>query len=144
MRVTHPDRVLFPGSGITKRTLIDYYLAVADRILPHVADRPLSLVRCPDGAAGDCFFQKHASQGFPSEFKPIRIKEKNGSDIYLYIEDVRGLVAAVQMGALELHVWGSHIETLEKPDRIVFDFDPDEELDFGRGQAMRRRRCATG
>src|SRR4029079_395591 len=131
VRVTHPNRVLFPGQGITKRNIIDYYLAVADQVLPHVAGRPLSLVRCPDGTAGDCFFQKHASRGFPQSFKPIRIKEKSGSDIYLYIEDVRGLVAAVQMGALELHIWGSHVDTLEKPDRIVFDFDPDEELDFG-------------
>ena len=88
VRVTHPDKVIFPGQGITKRSLADYFLAVADRILPHVADRPLSLVRCPDGADGDCFFQKHASPGFPEAFKPIRIKEKDGSDIYLYIEDV--------------------------------------------------------
>jgi bifunctional non-homologous end joining protein LigD len=131
VRVTHPNRVLFPGQGITKQNIIDYYLAVADDILPHIVGRPLSLVRCPDGTAGDCFFQKHASRGFPEAFKPIRIKEKSGSDIYLYIEDVRGLVAGVQMGALELHIWGSHVDTLEKPDRIVFDFDPDEDLDFG-------------
>jgi bifunctional non-homologous end joining protein LigD len=131
VRVTHPDRVLFAGEGVTKRNLIDYYLAAADHILPHIAGRPLSLVRCPDGTAGDCFFQKHASRGFPKAFKPIRIKEKSGSDVYLYIEDVTGLISAVQMGALELHIWGSHVDTLEKPDRIVFDFDPDEELDFG-------------
>ena len=131
VRVTHPDRVLFAGEGFTKRNLIDYYLAAADHILPHVVGRPLSLVRCPDGTAGDCFFQKHASRGFPKSFKPIRIKEKTGSDIYLYVEDVAGLISAVQIGALELHIWGSHVDTLEKPDRIVFDFDPDEELDFG-------------
>ncbi len=130
VRLTHPDKVVFPGNGITKRQLAEYYLLVKDRILPHVADRPLSLVRCPDGAEGDCFFQKHASPGFPDAFKPIRIKEKEGSDVYLYIEDVRGLVACVQMGALELHVWGSHNDTLEKPDRIVFDLDPDEDMPF--------------
>ncbi len=76
VKVTHPDKVIFPGQGITKRTLADYFLAVADHILPHVEDRPISLVRCPDGAGGDCFFQKHASPGFPKAFKPIRIKEK--------------------------------------------------------------------
>ena len=130
VRVTHPDRVVFPGQGITKRVLANYYLGGADRILAHVADRPLSLVRCPQGAGGDCFFQKHANQGFPDAFKPVRIKEKSGSDIYLYIEDERGLVAAVQMGVLELHIWGSHVKSLEQPDRIVFDFDPDEDLDF--------------
>ena len=131
VRLTHPDKIVFPGNGITKRQLAEYYLLVQDRIPPHVADRPLSLVRCPDGAEGDCFFQKHASPGFPDAFKPIRIKEKEGSDLYLYIEDVRGLVACVQMGALELHIWGSHNDTIEKPDRIVFDLDPDEDMPFG-------------
>jgi bifunctional non-homologous end joining protein LigD len=148
VRLTHPDKVVYPGEGITKRDLAEYYLSVADRILPHVADRPLSLVRCPDGAGGDCFFQKHASPGFPDAFKPIRIKEKEGSDIYLYIEDVRGLIACVQMGALELHIWGSHNDTLETPDRIVFDLDPDEDIGFAAvrdaARHMRDRLAALG
>jgi len=148
VRVTHPDKVVFPGQGITKRHLAEYYLAVQDRILPHVANRPLSLVRCPDGAEGDCFFQKHASPGFPDAFKPIRIKEKEGSDVYLYIEDVRGLIACVQMGALELHIWGSHNDTLEQPDRIVFDLDPDEDMEFSvvrdAAKDMRDRLAALG
>jgi bifunctional non-homologous end joining protein LigD len=130
VKVTNPDRVMFPGRNITKRMLIEYQLAIADRVLPHVALRPLSLVRCPRGQEGDCFFQKHASKGFPEEFKPIEIAEKESRGTYLYIEDKRGLVAAVQMGALELHIWGSHNKTLEKPDRLVFDLDPDEEVDF--------------
>ncbi len=130
VRVTHPDRVMFTAPKVTKRQLAEYYLAVADRILPHVANRPLSLVRFPDGMKGDGFFQKHASRGFPDAFKPITIKEKEGKGQYLYIEDERGLVAAVQMGGLELHVWGSHIDTLEEPDRLVFDFDPDEAVPF--------------
>ena len=110
VRVTHPDRVLYPGRASPSGTLIDYYLAVADLILPHVAGRPLSLVRFPDGGGGDGFFQKHASAGFPDAFKPITIKEKEGKGRYLYIEDERGLVAAVQMGALELHIWGAHVD----------------------------------
>ena len=148
VKVTHPDKVIFPGQGITKRTLAEYFLAVAERILPHVKDRPISLVRCPDGADGDCFFQKHASPGFPKAFKPIRIKEKRGSDTYLYIEDVQGLIACVQMGVLELHLWGSHVATLEEPDRIVFDFDPDEGMDFAAvreaARDMRDRLSALG
>src|SRR5690606_1614245 len=91
-----------------------------------------SLVRCPRGSGKDCFFQKHASAGWPDFFKKIRIREKSGSDEYLYIEDVAGLVAAVQMGTLELHVWGSHVDDIEKPDRMVFDLDPAEDLPFGR------------
>ena len=130
VRVTHPKRNIYPAEKISKRQLAEYYLGVAPLILPHVADRPLSLVRCPAGADGECFFQKHASQGFPHEFKPITIKDKEGKGQYLYIEDEKGLVAAVQMSALEFHIWGSHIKSLEKPDRIVFDFDPDDAVDF--------------
>jgi bifunctional non-homologous end joining protein LigD len=130
VRVTHPGRVLYGGTRITKKRLIEYYLSLADRILPHVAGRPLSLVRCPGGAEHECFFQKHASRGFPTTFRSVRIKEKTGSDEYLYIDDRAGLVGAVQMGALELHVWASTVKALETPDRMVFDFDPDEKLDF--------------
>jgi bifunctional non-homologous end joining protein LigD len=132
VRVTHPDRVLFEAHGVTKRTLIEHYLSIADRMLPHVAKRPLSLVRCPRGSGGECFFQKHASEGFPEAFKKVRISEKSGSDDYLYISDVRGLVAAVQMGVLELHVWGCKVDRIEKPDRLVFDFDPDEGVAFSK------------
>jgi bifunctional non-homologous end joining protein LigD len=130
VRVTHPKRNIYPAEKISKRRLAEYYLAVAPLMLPHVASRPLSLVRCPAGVDGECFFQKHASQGFPREFKPITIQEKEAKGEYLYIEGEKGLVAAVQMSALEFHIWGSHIKTLEKPDRIVFDFDPDDAVDF--------------
>jgi bifunctional non-homologous end joining protein LigD len=130
VRVTHPDRVLFPGQGVTKRELIAYYLAVADRMLPHVAGRPLALVRCPRGSGAECFFQKHANPGWPDAFRHVRIREKSGAEQYLYIEDERGLVAAVQMGVLELHLWGSRADRVEEPDRMVFDLDPDEGLPF--------------
>jgi bifunctional non-homologous end joining protein LigD len=128
--VTHPDRVVFPDQGVTKRQLIEYYLAVADRMLPYIEDRPLALVRCPQGSGKKCFFQKHASPGWPDLFGKIRIREKYGSDEYLYIEDVRGLMGAAQMGVLELHIWGSRVDDVEKPDRMVFDLDPDEGLPF--------------
>jgi len=130
VRVTHPDKILFADQGITKRDLIDHYIAVADRMLPHIANRPISLVRCPDGEGGECFFQKHASKGFPAEFRAVPIRESAGKRDYLYIEDLQGLIAAVQMGALELHLWGTHVDAIEQPDRMVFDFDPDEAVDF--------------
>jgi bifunctional non-homologous end joining protein LigD len=148
VRVTHPDRVLFADQGVTKRDLIQYYLEVADIILPHVLHRPLALVRCPEGSGGECFFQKHASQGFPDVFGHIRIKEKSATREYMTIEDERGLVAAVQVGVLELHIWCSRTGTLEQPDRMVFDFDPDEDLDFARvrdaARDMRDRLKALG
>jgi bifunctional non-homologous end joining protein LigD len=130
VRITHPDRVLYPDAGITKRDVIKHYLSIADLMLPHVADRPLSLVRAPRGVGGETFYQKHASEGWPDEFKAISIREKSGSDQYLYITDERGLVAAAQMGVLELHIWCCHVDEVEKPDRLVFDFDPDEGLGF--------------
>jgi bifunctional non-homologous end joining protein LigD len=148
VRVTHPDRVLFAAQGVTKRALIEYYLAVADDILPHLANRPISLVRCPRGSGGECFFQKHASEGFPDAFEKVRIREKSGTDDYLFIRNRRGLVAAVQMGVLELHVWGCHVDEIEKPDRMVFDFDPDAGLDFAAvreaARAMRERLAGLG
>jgi bifunctional non-homologous end joining protein LigD len=130
VRVTHPDKILFADQGITKRDLIDHYVKAADRMLPHIANRPISLVRCPDGAGGECFFQKHASKGFPQEFGAVPIRESAGKRDYLYIEDLQGLIAAVQMGALELHLWGTHVDEVEAPDRMVFDFDPDEGVGF--------------
>jgi bifunctional non-homologous end joining protein LigD len=132
VRVTHPDRVLFAAQKVTKRALIEHYLNVADRMLPHLAGRPISLVRCPRGSGKECFFQKHASAGFPEEFHKVSIRDSSGIEDYLYIEDARGLVAAVQMGVLEFHVWGCHVDAVEKPDRMVFDFDPDEGLAFAK------------
>jgi bifunctional non-homologous end joining protein LigD len=146
--ITHPDRMLFEKQGITKRALVDYYLAVAPLMLPHVAGRPLSLVRCPRGSGKDCFFQKHASPGWPDAFKAVSIREKSGTDKYLYIDDESGLVAATQMGALELHIWGAHADRVEKPDRMVFDLDPDEDLAFADVKAaaldLRDRLAAHG
>ncbi len=130
VHITHPDRVVFPDQGLTKRQLIEYYVAVADHMLPYIVDRPLALVRCPQGRGKECFFQKHASPGWPDLFGKIRIKEKSRFDEYMYIEDVRGLVGAAQMGVLELHLWGSRVDDVDKPDRMVFDLDPDEGLGF--------------
>ncbi len=148
VRVTHPDKVLFKAQNVTKRELIEHYQSVAKWMLPHIVDRPISLVRCPGGSTGQCFYQKHASDGFPDQFRSIRIKEKSGTDQYLYIEDERGLIAAVQVGVLELHLWGCHVDEVEKPDRMIFDFDPDEGLDFAHvksaAKEMRARLAGLG
>lgn len=136
VRLTSPDRVVYPGQGVTKARLVAYYEAVAPRMLPHIVNRPLSLVRCPQGRAKACFFQKHASGGFPEQFKDVAIKEKDGEvEDYMYVEDLDGILAGVQMNTLEFHIWGSHVDDVEKPDRIIFDIDPDEGLDF---KAVRR------
>jgi len=131
IRLSSPDRVVFPGQGVTKRDLAEYYAAVAEEMLPYVAERPLSLVRCPQGRAKKCFFQKHDSGGFPAEMKRVAITEGSGErEQYFFVDDVSGLVAAVQMGVMEFHLWGSRIDAIEKPERLIFDLDPDEGLDF--------------
>lgn len=131
VRISSPHRVVYSEQGVTKIELAGYYNAVGERMLPHVANHPLSLVRCPKGRNDECFFQKHASPGFPDELKRVKLQEKSGKRAdYLYVDSVKGLIAAVQMGTLEFHVWGSKTDALEKPDRLVFDLDPDESLNF--------------
>ena len=122
--LTHPDRVLWPDTGLTKQGLADYYADIAEWILPHVANRPLSLVRCPSGIEGSCFFQKHAWNGMS---KAVQHRAIDGEDI-LFIDDLEGLIALVQSGVLEIHAWGSPMENPETPDRIVMDLDPAEDV----------------
>jgi len=129
--ITHPDRVLFPEAKITKGALADYYRKVGPAMLPWMAARPMSLVRCPQGRARTCFYQKHDSGGFGSAVHHISIVEKSGKpDDYLYVEDTRGILACVQMGTIEFHGWGARVEDVERPDRIVFDLDPDTAIGF--------------
>lgn len=120
VRLTHPDRVLWPGEGITKRDLAEYSRALAPWILPHVAGRPLSLLRCPRGSGQGCFYQKHAHPGTPDAVRRVRIS----GGTYLYIDDLDGLLSLVQLGVLELHPWGSRVDSLERPDRLTLDLDP--------------------
>lgn len=129
--LTHPDRVLYPATSLTKQDLADYFVSVADVMLPHVANHPLSLVRCPEGRAKSCFFQKHHTTSLPPAFRSVTLAEADGEKAaYLMVADVDGLVACAQVGALELHVWGAPADRLEYPDRIVFDLDPGEGVAF--------------
>ena len=131
VRLTHRGRVLFPGQGLSKGDLAAYYETVAELMLPHIANRPLSLVRCPAGSGKECFFQKHDTGGFPSAMQSTPIAEASGTKAsYFFLTDIAGLVAGVQMGVLEFHIWGSRIDQVEKPDRLVFDLDPDVGLGF--------------
>jgi bifunctional non-homologous end joining protein LigD len=120
--LTHADRVLYPEQGVTKRDLAEYYAQVAEAMLPHVAGRPLTLVRCPGGRGGQCFYQKHPGPSAPERLRRTRVAPDQEQ---LVLDDVAGLVALVQIGVLELHLWGSRADDLERPDRIVFDIDPD-------------------
>ncbi|NJC35119.1 bifunctional non-homologous end joining protein LigD [Sphingomonas jejuensis] len=131
IKVSNPDRVIFPDSGITKGELAAYYAEIAPAMLPDSADRPISLVRCPQGRAKHCFFQKHDAGSFGDKVGQVDIREKDGStEAYLFVDGTDGLVACVQMGTIEFHGWGSRVADVEKPDRMVFDLDPDEGLGF--------------
>lgn len=123
--LTHPDKILYQEAGITKSELANYYETVQEFILPQVVDRPLALKRCPEGAHKGCFFQKHASAGVSSALRRIPIRDKSGTEDYLLVDDLAGLMSLVQMGVLEIHVWGSRSKNIELPDRLVFDLDPD-------------------
>jgi bifunctional non-homologous end joining protein LigD len=127
--LSNPNKVLYPELGITKQELLDYYALVAERILPHVANRPLTLLRCPNGRE-KCFFQKHPGTGSVPGLRSVAIEEKNGKAPYSVLDDANGLFALVQLGALEIHTWGSRADDYERPDILVFDLDPDPALDY--------------
>jgi bifunctional non-homologous end joining protein LigD len=132
VRLTHPERLMYPEDGTTKLDLARYYAAIADWALPHLALRPLSLVRCPEGIAGQCFFQKHGGAGVPAAVGRVEIPDKTGSKTHLVIADLAGLLSLVQMGVIEIHPWGSTATRLETPDRVTFDLDPDVGLPWSR------------
>jgi bifunctional non-homologous end joining protein LigD len=128
IRLTNPDRVFYPEQGLTKLGLAMYYVQIAPWILPHLVDRPVSIVRCPEGHTQQCFFQKHAAAGTPEALARVAIREKENKRDYLVIRDLAGLVSVVQMGGLEMHPWGARTDNIERPDRVVFDLDPDPEV----------------
>jgi len=130
VRLTHPEKVLDADSGVTKLDLARYYHDIADWILPHLVHRPLVLVRCPDGHHKQCFYQKHPGAGMPDSLRRIPIEESQKTGNYLVIDDVAGLVALAQAGALELHAWGAREDRLERPDRLILDLDPSPEVEW--------------
>lgn len=132
VRITNPNKVLFADSDITKLELAQYYLSIARWILPQVANRLLSLVRCPEGAGKKCFFQKHRGVGTPENIRLIPVKEKNKRRDYLVVDKIEDLVTLAQIGALEIHVWGSQSDKLEYPDRMFLDLDPDPTVPWPR------------
>jgi bifunctional non-homologous end joining protein LigD len=130
LHLTHPDKVLDPASGLTKRQLADYYATVAEHMLPHIAGRPLSLVRCPEGSGKPCFFQKHVNAMLPKGIGSVDVPDKKTGkpEPYITLDNVEALVGLAQMGVLEVHPWGSRNVDLEHPDRLIFDLDPSETV----------------
>jgi bifunctional non-homologous end joining protein LigD len=133
VKVTNPDRVVDPGTGLTKLHLVRYYESVAQWILPHLKDRPVSLVRAPDGIAGPLFFQKHPESKMPG----LRVLDRAlwpNHNALLAIDDVDALMAAAQMNTIELHTWNSTTGSIDEPDRVIFDLDPGEGVTWAQLQ----------
>ncbi len=126
VKLSHPDKPYFPEAGISKRDLAIFYDAIADRMVPYLRDRPLALVRCPDGWRGQCFYQKHADRSVNAAVPRIAVPESGGTATYFGANSAQALAGLVQWGVIELHPWGSRAPRLDRPDRLIFDFDPDE------------------
>jgi bifunctional non-homologous end joining protein LigD len=124
VRLTHADRILFPPHGTTKLDLARFYESIAKWILPHLEDRPTTLVRCPEGAHKTCFYQKHVGYWAPESLRRVKIQEKRKVGEYLVVDSLASLIGLVQIGILEIHTWNSVVKRLEQPDRVVFDLDP--------------------
>jgi bifunctional non-homologous end joining protein LigD len=128
VRLSHPDRLIYPELGFSKADLARYYAAIERWILPHVKGRPLTLVHCPEGVSGECRFLRHAKAWGPTALQRVRIREKTKVGEYLVAQDVSGVVALAQMGIVEIHTWNSTIDDLERPNRLIWDLDPGPEV----------------
>jgi bifunctional non-homologous end joining protein LigD len=131
IKLSNPDKVYYPDTGLTKLDVAEYYEAVAPFMLPYVRKRPISLVRCPEGIEGERFFQRHAMKGMSKAIKQVPIAGGESKKPYLYIDDEEGLFGLIQISTLEIHDWGVSLAHVSEPDRLVFDLDPDEDLDLG-------------
>jgi len=128
--ITHPGRIISETGHVTKGELAKYYAGVAAFILPSIARHPLSLLRCPTGIDGECFFQRNPGKGLGPDVRPFPFQHKGKKYEYLYIEDEKGLLEVIQMGAIELHPWGAPVDAIEFPDRMIFDLDPAPDVPF--------------
>jgi bifunctional non-homologous end joining protein LigD len=135
--ISHPDRVMFPAAGSTKLAVAHYYESIARWVLPHLVDRPLTLVRCPTGVRtgvkdDDCFFLKHSKVWAPAPLRRVRIREKTKIGEYLIVDDLPGLIGLAQMDVLEIHTWNSGCADVEHPNRVVIDLDPGSKVEWKR------------
>jgi bifunctional non-homologous end joining protein LigD len=128
VRISHPERLIYPDQGISKLQLAQYYESIADWIVPHVKARPLTLVHCPAGLAAPCLYMKHAKQWGPNALRRVKIQEKTKVGEYLIADKIEAVVSLAQMGIVEIHTWNSTIDDVDRPNRIVWDLDPGPEV----------------
>ncbi|MGQ0815548.1 MAG: non-homologous end-joining DNA ligase [Gemmatimonadota bacterium] len=132
LRFTSPERIVYPDAGVTKLELAQHYVAVAQAMLPHLAKRPVTMIRCPD-TYQKCFFQKHIDEAAHYQgVTPVRLKEGRGSALYASVDSLKGIIALVQLGVVEFHTPGIRRDKLEQPDRFILDLDPDPSVGWDR------------
>jgi len=128
IRISHPERPIYPELGVSKLDLVRYYEAIGDWIVPHVRGRPLTLVHCPAGIGGPCLYMKHAKAWGPTALRRVRIQEKTKIGEYLVADTVSAVIALAQMGIVEIHTWNSTDDDVDRPNRIVWDLDPGPQV----------------
>jgi bifunctional non-homologous end joining protein LigD len=128
VQMTHPDKVLYPETGTTKRDVASYYQSILQWILPHVVDRPLALVRCPAGRASQCFFQRNWSSSLPTAIDPVDVSDEKTKEIHVGVHDLEGMLSLVQIGVLEIHTWNCRSNNVAHPDQLIFDLDPGPDV----------------
>ena len=139
VKLTSPDRVVFPEAKLTKQQVFDYYTLAAPLLLEDIARRPLSIVRCPDGIASACFFQKHRGAAFGPHVRTVKIREESGKHAdYIYVDEVAGVLELVQMNVLEFHPWGATVDDVDRCDRVTFDLDPDSSVPWNEVKSAAR------
>jgi bifunctional non-homologous end joining protein LigD len=134
-QVTRGSKVFYPEAKITKLDIAEYYSHVAKRMLPHIAGRPLMILRCPNGRDQDGFFQKNWNKTLPGSIKKVKVKNKNETNLLLSVDSAQGLIDLAQLGVLEIHTWGTHYDHIEHPDEFIFDIDPHENVSWERIEA---------
>lgn len=132
VKLTHPDKLLYPDAHITKRNLAEYYLSVQQWMLPRVIDRPLALVRCPNGQTGKCFFQRNWNETLPPAIGKVDVGQGKAKEEHVAVQDISGVISMVQIGVLEVHIWNCRGEDAQHPDQLVFDLDPGPDVPWKR------------
>jgi bifunctional non-homologous end joining protein LigD len=138
IRISHPDRMIYPEPGFTKLDLVRFYESIGHWIVPHVKGRPLTLVHCPNGMLAECRYMRHTKVWGPTALRRVKIREKTKIGEYLVADDLAGVIALIQMGVVEIHTWNSTIEEVERPNRIVWDLDPGPDVSWARVVAAAR------
>jgi bifunctional non-homologous end joining protein LigD len=148
VRITHPEKLMFPELGLTKLDVAKYYASVGRWMLPHLRGRPLTLVFCPTGVGKGCTYLRHTKLWGPKPIRRVKIQEKTKIGEYMVVDTLEALVSLAQMNVLEIHTWNSAVDHLERPNRVVLDLDPGDEVTWARvvtaARAVRKTLAALG